>query len=390
MSVLASAMITLTYVTSVESETRYYKTQVSTLSPPSKPTSVPPGNGWIETEPTYSDSSATSVLYTCVLTQFTDGTFAYSEVSVSSSYEASKSAYNQAHEANQKLASWCDENDTTLFNGSKIATGSIAAKSIDVSDLFSQNITASGKIKSSNYNGTESAPLGNTRGSILKMDNGTFNFGGGKLTYDGNNLVVKGKIAGESIDISGTYEGYNGTKNISIKTQKGTDITEPVLIMSDGSSEIIIQDMNDGVNPDIMINGSVIHIGELGKTSETYVYNLNIDGKVYAPCTSKSYSSFSGGVTSAGTITVTKTLGICFINGSVSLSTAVSSWTTILDNSKIPLPKNGEAIYATLPSWKAPTSNPARLRIPADGSLQINRGSANAFWINLAYPYEEA
>ena len=131
MSVLASAMITLTYVTSVESETRYYKTQVSTLSPPSKPTSVPPGNGWIETEPTYSDSSATSVLYTCVLTQFTDGTFAYSEVSVSSSYEASKSAYNQAHEANQKLASWCSKTDTTLFDGAKIATGSVITEALD-------------------------------------------------------------------------------------------------------------------------------------------------------------------------------------------------------------------------------------------------------------------
>lgn len=400
MSVKASGGIAFSKVPSVESETRYFLLTESSSVVPSKPTTVPPTGGWTQTEPTYDGTSTTGVLYTCVLTKFTNDTFSYSEVSVSSSYEVSKVAYGQAHEANQKLASWCSKTDTTLFDGAKIATGSVTtealdakcvtADKIDTADLFSQNITASGKIKSSNYNGTDSAPLGNTVGSILKMDNGTFNFGGGKLTYDGNDLVVKGKIAGESIDISGTYEGYNGTKNISIKTQKGTDITEPVLVMSDGASEIVIQDMNDGANPDVMINGSVIHIGKLGETSETYVCNLNIDGDVYAPCSSRSYSSFSGSVTSAGTITVTKTLGICFINGSVTLSAAVSNWTTILDNGKVPLPKNGEAIYATLPSWKAPTSNPARLRIPVDGSLQITRGSANAFWINLAYPYEEA
>ena len=63
-----------------------------------------------------------------------------------------------------------------------------------------------------------------------------------------------------------------------------------------------------------------------------------------------------------------------------------SGWVTLLDSNAVPAPQNGEAIIMTLPSWKAPTTNPARLRIPADGGLQITRGSANAFWINLAYP----
>lgn len=99
-----------------------------------------------------------------------------------------------------------------------------------------------------------------------------------------------------------------------------------------------------------------------------------------------SYTSFSGGVTSAGTLTVTKKFGRCDINGSVTLTDAVSGWVTLLDSSKVPGNQNGEAMIFTLPSWKAPTTNPARLRIPADGGLQITRGSANAFWINLAYP----
>ena len=98
------------------------------------------------------------------------------------------------------------------------------------------------------------------------------------------------------------------------------------------------------------------------------------------------YSSFSGSVVSDGTVTVTKKLGMCFLNGGITLTAAVSGWVTLLDSDKVPAPQNGEAIIMTLPSWKAPTTNPARLRIPADGGLQITRGSANAFWINVAYP----
>ena len=98
------------------------------------------------------------------------------------------------------------------------------------------------------------------------------------------------------------------------------------------------------------------------------------------------YTSFSGSVVSDGTVTVTKKLGMCFLNGGITLTAAVSGWVTLLDSNAVPAPQNGEAIIMTLPSWKAPTTNPARLRIPAAGGLQITRGSANAFWINLAYP----
>ena len=98
------------------------------------------------------------------------------------------------------------------------------------------------------------------------------------------------------------------------------------------------------------------------------------------------YTSFSGSVVSDGTLTVTKKFGVCYLNGGITLTAAVSGWVTLLDSNAVPAPQNGEAIIMTLPSWKAPTTNPARLRIPADGGLQITRGSANAFWINLTYP----
>ena len=102
--------------------------------------------------------------------------------------------------------------------------------------------------------------------------------------------------------------------------------------------------------------------------------------------TVNTYSSFASSSASAGSITVTKKAGMCFVNGSITLTGAQSGWVTLLDSNAVPAPQNGEAIIMTLPSWKAPTTNPARLRIPADGGLQITRGSANAFWINLAYP----
>lgn len=94
MAVKASATVTLSSVVDVKSVWRYYKLQVSTLSKPSKPTTNPP-SGWTTTEPSYTDGSTNS-LYFCDLTVFCDDTFVYSDVSLSSSYEAAKAAYNKA------------------------------------------------------------------------------------------------------------------------------------------------------------------------------------------------------------------------------------------------------------------------------------------------------
>lgn len=65
-----------------------------------------------------------------------------------------------------------------------------------------------GVIKSENYNGVDNE-FDNTAGSILKLNDGTFSFGGGKLLFDGTNLTTKGdiesyggKIGGWDIDSS--------------------------------------------------------------------------------------------------------------------------------------------------------------------------------------------
>ena len=97
MAVKASATVTLSSVVDVKSVWRYYKLQASTLSKPSKPTTNPP-SGWTTTEPSYTEGSTNS-LYFCDLTVFCDNSFTYSDVSLSSSYEAAKAAYNKAQAA---------------------------------------------------------------------------------------------------------------------------------------------------------------------------------------------------------------------------------------------------------------------------------------------------
>ena len=93
--VMAAGSVTVASITDVASTTRYYLLQSSTLAAPSKPTASPPGGSWQTTEPTYSEGSTNS-LYFVDETIFSDGTWAYSSVSLSSSYEAAKAAYNKA------------------------------------------------------------------------------------------------------------------------------------------------------------------------------------------------------------------------------------------------------------------------------------------------------
>ena len=103
MAIKASATITVATVAAIQSVTRYYLLQASTATAPAKPTANPPGGSWVTIEPAFSNSS-TNTLYTTELTAFTDSTFAYADVSVSSSYEAAKAAYNQAIAAGSSAA----------------------------------------------------------------------------------------------------------------------------------------------------------------------------------------------------------------------------------------------------------------------------------------------
>lgn len=226
---------------------------------------------------------------------------------------------------------------------------------IDTKSLFAQDITATGTITGAQL-----------IGAILS----------------GENINIVSERVYDDTDEDGLlYQRiYTQTVIKTVQEQNGVDY----LLLKQAS---VTDDYND--NPPVAATTPYRTNIQYGDGS--YIKLTNDELFVYTPqittnYSAKSYTSFSGSVVSDGTVTVTKKLGMCFLNGGITLTAAASGWVTLLDSNAVPAPQNGEAIIMTLPSWKAPTTNPARLRIPADGGLQITRGSANAFWINLAYP----
>jgi hypothetical protein len=154
---------------SVKSVTRYY------ILATTKPST--PSTSWTTTEPAFDEmEDTTSTLYFADLTTWSDSSApTWSAVSVSSSYEAAKTAYEEASAAADKLAAWCAANDQTLIDGAKIYAGSVTAQQIaaravttdklaaqavtaskiNVTDLFAQDIAASGTIRGVNLVGAK-------------------------------------------------------------------------------------------------------------------------------------------------------------------------------------------------------------------------------------------
>ena len=154
---------------SVKSVTRYY------ILATTKPST--PSTSWTTTEPAFDEmEDTTSTLYFADLTTWSDNSApTWSAVSVSSSYEAAKTAYEEASAAADKLAAWCAANDQTLIDGAKIYAGSVTAQQIaaqavttdklaaqavtaskiNVTDLFAQDIAASGTIRGVNLVGAK-------------------------------------------------------------------------------------------------------------------------------------------------------------------------------------------------------------------------------------------
>lgn len=89
----------------VENTTRYY---MLALSSPAKPAVNPPPSQWGTTEPTYTPGNEENLYFTDC-TEFSDGTFAYSDISLSSSYAAAKAAYEEASTARSEIVQLADE-----------------------------------------------------------------------------------------------------------------------------------------------------------------------------------------------------------------------------------------------------------------------------------------
>lgn len=132
MAIKASATITLFDVVDIESTTWYYLLQSSTASAPVKPTTATPPSNWKTTEPAYTEGS-TNTLYTVMKTTYSDGSFEYTPVSKSTSYEAAKTAYNKAVAANNTANNANNKFDNLQIGGRNLALGS---KSVDASKDF--------------------------------------------------------------------------------------------------------------------------------------------------------------------------------------------------------------------------------------------------------------
>ena len=228
----------------------------------------------------------------------------------------------------------------------KLEVGAVKAKHIDVDDLFAQNITATGTIT------------------------------GAKL--------IGAVLSGGSIDISGTFDGYTGASEGYIRTL-GDESGSPQLILGMGENRIKI---TDDAMESIVLDGPMIYIGSPGGASDTTVYNLWVQGDVSADGKHNTYTSFSGGVLSSGSVTVSKKLGMCYISGTLTLSKSISAWTTILSSSKVPAPQHGELVPFEASQWGTSYARPLRGKVTPDGGLQLVYGAAGNYVFTIAYPID--
>lgn len=124
--ILARNSITLHHLRDITAVVWYYKLQSSTASAPAKPTKATP-SGWTTTEPTYTEGSTNS-LYVCQKTTFSDGSFEYSDVSLSSSYEASKAAYAKSVQAKETADAAQEDIDNLEIGGRNLLLKTAVAK----------------------------------------------------------------------------------------------------------------------------------------------------------------------------------------------------------------------------------------------------------------------
>ena len=252
MAVKAKAEITLATIRDVQSVTRYYLLQSSTSSMPSKPTANPPTGSWVKTEPSYT-SGSTNSLYLTDLTVFTDGSFSYSDVSLSSSYEAAKAAYNKAVAAEGTASTALAQSVEYIVGTQTAVTGNWTGVSVDGALYAGKTIAyklpyagsgnASLKLTLANGSETELVPV------YLNTTRVTTHFGAGaviNMTYDGtawraasipnsnnydrrlHNSAIKAAAAVTAAHlIAGTADGYK-----MLAASLAFDLAYPILYAS--------------------------------------------------------------------------------------------------------------------------------------------------------------
>lgn len=272
MAVKAKAEITLATIRDVQSVTRYYLLQSSTSSMPSKPTANPPGGNWGKTEPSYT-SGSTNSLYFTDLTVFTDASFSYSDVSLSSSYEAAKAAYNKAVAAEGTASSALAQSVEYIVGTQTAATGSWKGVSTDVALYAGKTIAY--KLP---YAGSGNASLtltladGSATAAIpvyLNTTRVTTHFGAGcviNMTYDGTNWRAA------SIPNSNTYDRI--LHNTAIKAAAAVTKAHLIAGNVDGYKNLAASLMFDLAYP-ILYASEAIAANATAKTTYEAIPDVN-------------------------------------------------------------------------------------------------------------------
>lgn len=217
-----------------------------------------------------------------------------------------------------------DANGVTKVNGGRI----------DTKSLFAQDITATGTITGAQ--------------------------------------LIGAILSGNAIDIQAVIDATS----IGLKTELVDNSYCLVLSASGGTTKGEIT-LSRGVLK--LFGQSLLELA----TDELYINADTITDAHYSAVT---YTSFSGGVLSSGSVTVTKKLGVCYISGSITASKSITDWTTILTSSRVPAPQHGKMIPFNVPAWGSSYTAALRGRIPASGGLQIRLGAAREYVFEISYP----
>ena len=279
--VKARAQITIQFIVDVKATYRYYLLQSSNLGVPSKPTTFSPSSppsGWDDTEPSYTEESTNS-LYFVDCTVFCDDTFQYSEVSLSSSYEAAKKAYNKAKSAieiadgitmsvsngipgnkasivlkvgNKEYSGTIDLTGAVTFSDlstsgkTSINGGNIITNSITADQIASKAITA-GKIASKAIKTSKIASGAITADKIASGTITADNIASGTITADN---IASGTITADKVNIDDIF-----SKNITATGQIQFKNNKYELSINPDSEEIIIKSFSE-----MKLNGSPVNI----------------------------------------------------------------------------------------------------------------------------------
>ena len=251
-AVKARAQITIQFIVDVKATYRYYLLQSSNLGVPSKPTTFSPSSppsGWDDTEPSYTEESTNS-LYFVDCTVFCDDTFKYSEVSLSSSYEAAKKAYNKAKSAIEIA----DGITMSVSNGIPGNKASIVLK-----------------VGNKEYSGTI-----DLTGAVTFSDLST----SGKTSINGGNIITNsitadqiaskaittGKIASKAIKTSKIASGAITADKIASGTITADNIASGTITA-------------DKVNIDDIFSKNITATGQIQFKNEKYNFSIDPDGK---------------------------------------------------------------------------------------------------------------